>query len=91
MKIRGASQLDYSFLLKKKETRKKDEFHCFCYCNPTISHRMLDYFMNEIIDEILQFWEFFYLSQNVSHPDLFKLVSPEKHEVVVPKRNGYDR
>ena len=52
---------------------------------------MLDYFMNEIIDEILQFWEFFYLSQNVSHPDLFKLVSPEKHEVVVPKRNGYDR
>ena len=27
----------------------------------------MDHFMNEIIDEILQFWSFFRISQNVSH------------------------
>ena len=40
---------------------------------------MLDQFINEIIDAILHFCKYFHLSQNVSHVDLFKQMSAEKH------------
>ena len=43
-----------------------------------MSHRVVDCFMNEI-DAILQFCNFFHLFQNVSHLDLFKQMSVEKH------------
>ena len=34
--------------------------------DPGISHRMMDHFMNEIIDRIIQFCKFFHFSQNVT-------------------------
>ena len=48
-------------------------------CSPTISHKMMDNFAREAINLILQFCKFFYLSQNISHLDLFKQMSAEKH------------
>ena len=27
---------------RKKTVGKKNKFHCFCCCNPAISHRMMD-------------------------------------------------
>ena len=38
------------FSPEKKIVGKKDGFHCFCCCKPTISHRMMNRFMDQIID-----------------------------------------
>ena len=46
-------------------SRKEDGFHCFCRCNPVISHKIMDHFMNEIIDGILWFWTFSHLSNEM--------------------------
>ena len=40
---------------------------------------MLDHFMNEVIDAILQFNKLSHLSQNVSYLDLFKQMSAGKY------------
>ena len=42
------------FSPEKNNFRKKDGFHSCCCCNAITSHRMMDHFMNEIIDVILQ-------------------------------------
>ena len=68
---------------RRKETRKKDEFHCFC-CNQTISHRMLNNFVNEIknSDFVIFFFfflQFFLLFQNFSHLDLSKRINAKKY------------
>ena len=52
--------------------QEEDGFHCFCCSNPVI-YRMMDHFMNEIIDGILQFCNFFHLPKMiVIYLDLFK-------------------
>ena len=33
------------------------------HCNPAVPHRMMDHFINEIIDGILEFLNFFHISQ----------------------------
>ena len=42
-------------------SRKENGFHCFCVCSPAISHKIMDHFMNEIIDGIIRFWKFSHL------------------------------
>ena len=54
-------------LLASFPHRKKVDFTVFIFvANPPILHRMMDHFINEIIDRILQFCKFFHLSQNVT-------------------------
>ena len=36
-------------------SQEKYGFPCFCCCNPAVLHRMMDHFMNETTDGILQF------------------------------------
>ena len=50
VKIIGNSREKLASFLKKKY-----DFYCFCCCNPALSHRMIDHFMNELIDGILRF------------------------------------
>ena len=92
-KISRSGWLDYCvvFSRKKKALGKKDGHHCFCCCKPTISHRVIDHFIGEIINVILHFCKFFNLFQNFSRLDQFKKISAEKYvELRKQKKNGYN-
>ena len=48
------------------QSKKMDFTVSVFVADPGISNRMMDHFMNEIIDRILQFCKFFHFSQNVT-------------------------
>ena len=86
-------------LLASCPHRKKMDFTVFVFvANPAVSHRMMDHFLNEIIDRILQFCKFFiFLKMLPGHlcwsiQTWKEQMSAEKHlkKIMVIKRNGYN-
>ena len=45
--MEGNGRFQVLFSPERKTLGKKAGFYCFCCCNPTNSHRIMDHFMNE--------------------------------------------
>ena len=66
---------------------KKNEFHCFCCCHPTVSHRVMDHFYGIINSSILHTNGF----SSVPNLYLFLQLSAEKKfKFKVTEMNGYN-